>query len=392
MPFQAPTKGRKRGQMSIKRIAVLGSTGSIGRQTLEVVGARPDRFRVVALGAGGNLSLLARQIQEYGPSFVSIGSRENKGVSFGDKVKLLSMEEIARHPEVDLVVVATVGKVGLFPTLAALEAGKMVALANKEVLVMAGAIVMEVATKNGGTLLPVDSEHSALWQCLRGEDGSKTVSRLILTASGGPFWGLPPESLAQVTPQEALRHPIWQMGPRITVDSATLMNKGMEVIEAHWLFQIPMDRIEILVHREGTVHSLVEFVDGSVKAQLGPPDMRLPLQYALSYPERWENPQLPQLNLVKQRPLTFQAVDLERFPCLSLALEAGKRGGTYPAVLSTADEVAVELFLKGRIGLMDIPKLVERALDKHQGPANAPLEEILWADEWAREYVRGLVI
>ena len=359
----------------IKRIAVLGSTGSIGQQTLEVVRAFPERLKVVALAAGSNTALLDQQVQE----FQCVGAiRESP-----------SLEEIASHPDVDLVIVATSGKAGLLPTLASLRAGKIVALANKETLVMAGGIVMAEARKHKLEIRPIDSEHSAIWQCLQGEE-SNPIAQIILTASGGPLRNRSREELARVTAAEALRHPTWKMGRKVTIDSATLMNKGLEVIEAHWLFDVPFDRIKVMIHPGSTVHSMVEFADGSVKAQLGAPDMRLPIQYALSHPERWSNTELPKLDLDKLHSIKFDPVDLDRFPCLQLAIEAGRAGDTYPAVLSAADEVAVEHFLSGEIGFLDIPRLIEAALDRHSRVANPSLDDILVADTWARETVKEL--
>jgi 1-deoxy-D-xylulose-5-phosphate reductoisomerase len=292
-------------------------------------------------------------------------------------------EEIATHPDVEIVIVGTVGAVGLGPTLAALEAGKVVALANKEVLVMAGGLVRAAAERGGGSLRPVDSEHSALWQCLWGEE-PRHVARLILTASGGALRDRPLDELAVVTPVEVLRHPTWVMGSKITVDCATLLNKGMETIEARWLFDVPLERIDVVQHRESIVHSLVEFTDGSVKAQLGLPDMKLPIQCALTYPERLPVAGTTQLNLAEAGALHFAPVDFARVPCLRLAMESGRRGGTYPAVLAAADEIAVDRFLGGRIGFMEIPRIIESVLDAHApGPA-ASVGEVLDADRWAR--------
>jgi len=358
-------------------LAILGSTGSIGQQALEVVASFPGRFRVLALAAGKNRDLLARQAAQWQPEMVSLDGPDLPG-----NFRRASLEEIAAYPAVDLVVVATSGKAGLSPTLAALRAGKRVALANKEVLVMAGEVVMREARP--GQLLPIDSEHSALWQCLVGEE-RENIARLVLTASGGPFLRLPLEELPGITPEEALAHPTWRMGKKVTVDAATLMNKGFEAIEAHWLFGIPYERIEVLVHPQSLVQSLVEFVDGSVKAQMAPPDMRLPIQYALTYPQRLENPHLPRLDWKRFSSLTFEPPDFERFPCLRLALEAGREGGTLPAVLSAADEVAVELFLSRRISFAAIPRLVEKALEGHRPIPHPSLEEVLEADKSGRE-------
>ena len=378
----------------MKRLAVLGSTGSIGRQTLEVVRGFPERFQVVGLAAGSNLQLLAQQAGEFHPRFVWAEDLKGWGRAGPEP---LPLEDMAAHPEVDLVVVATSGKAGLAPTLAALRAGKRVALANKEVLVMAGELVIAEAVRlsaqaeagrHRATILPIDSEHSAIWQCLEGE--GRGAIRIILTASGGPFRDTPLGELPKVTAADALRHPTWQMGKKVTIDSATLMNKGMEAIEARWLFDVPLERISVVIHRESIVHSLVEFCDGSVKAQLSWPDMRLPIQYALSYPERWPNPTLPSLELSRVGSLTFQEVDWQRFPCLKLALEAGRRGGTYPAVLCAADEAAVGLFLVGGIAFLDIARLVGEALEQHRSILHPSLEEVLAADEWAKGTVYGL--
>ena len=371
----------------VKRVAVLGSTGSIGRQTLDVIRATPQRFRVVGLAAGRNLELLAEQIKEFKPELIG-GSPENNDIerlrSIVDiKNGLLPLDEIAASPEVDMVVIATSGKAGLRPTLAALRAGKDIALANKESLVSAGEIINNEAKKSGARILPVDSEHSAVWQCLSGED--QAAARIILTASGGPFRRYSAEQLAEVTVAQALRHPSWQMGQKVTIDSATLMNKGLEVIEAHWLFSTPFDRIDVLVHPQSIIHSMVEFVDGSIKAQLSYPDMRLPIQYALSHPERLSNPRLPRLDWSLVRSLDFEPPDYGRFPCLGLAIEAGKQGGTCPAVLCAADEVAVELFLAGRIRFTDIAGAIERTLEQHRVIAQPTLEEIEVADAWGRE-------
>jgi 1-deoxy-D-xylulose-5-phosphate reductoisomerase len=371
----------------VKRVAILGSTGSIGQQTLEVVRALSDRFCVVALGAGRNVELLTSQVEEFQPKLVSFDKDDCAGSLTGN-YQLLPPEEMAIHPEVDVVVVATSGKAGLAPTLAAIRARKQIALANKEVLVMAGEVIMADAKQYSVEIAPIDSEHSAIWQCLRGEH-KEEVARLILTASGGPFLRYPMEQLAAITPEQALKHPTWQMGEKVTVDSATLMNKGMEIIEAHWLFDLPLQHIDVLIHPESIVHSLVEFADGSVKAQLSPPDMRLPIQYALSYPERLFNPQLPRVDWGRLASLNFEPPDLTRFPCLRLAMEAGEKGGTYPAVLCAADEVAVGLFLSYRLGFLDIAKLVEATLEHHESISCPSLEEILAADAWAREYAEN---
>jgi 1-deoxy-D-xylulose-5-phosphate reductoisomerase len=374
---------------ALKQVAVVGSTGSIGRQTLGVISALPDRFRIIGLAAGKNTDLLARQINQFQPRFVHYQSTKAPPRLSHTEYEFLSPEEIASHPQVDIVVMATSGKWGLSPTLAAVKAGKRLALANKESLVMAGEIITSEAKLNGAQIMPIDSEHSAIWQCLEGENQKAT--QLILTASGGPFHHYLPAQLSKVTVDQALKHPSWRMGRKVTIDSATLMNKGLEVIEAHWLFDIPVDSIKVLIHPQSIVHSMVEFIDGSIKAQLSYPDMRLPIQYALSYPERLANPQLPRLDWESIKKLTFEPPDLDTFPCLKLAIEAGREGGTYPAVLCAADEVAVELFLSQGIKFTDIARLVRRALEEHQAISHPTLEEIMAADNWAREKVRQLV-
>jgi 1-deoxy-D-xylulose-5-phosphate reductoisomerase len=372
----------------VKRLAILGSTGSIGRQTLEVIDALPGHFSIVGLAGGRNTALLAEQIEKFQPRFV-FHQETRTPPPTTHQYEFLSMEDMARHPEIDLVVIATSGKWGLKPALAAVRAGKQVALANKESLVMAGGLIIGEAKQHGAQILPVDSEHSAIWQCLEGETGKP--SRIILTASGGPFLHYSPAELSKVTPQQALQHPSWRMGNKVTIDSATLMNKGLEVIEARWLFDTHFDSINVLIHPQSIVHSIVEFADGSVKAQLGKPDMRLPIQYALSYPERLANPHLPRLDWAEIKELNFEPPDFDSFPCLRIAVEAGKKGGTYPAALCGADEIAVQQFLAGKIKFTDIPRLVEQALDEHKTVASPVLEEIMAADDWAREKVMQLV-
>jgi 1-deoxy-D-xylulose-5-phosphate reductoisomerase len=341
--------------------------------------ALPDQTEVIALTGNRNLKLLETQILEFQPKMFH--SSIKPSVGYGGQ--FLPAEEIASHPEVDFVIVATVGKAGLSPTLAALRAGKTVALASKEVLVMAGEIIVREASIHHAQILPIDSEHSAIWQCLQGEESKPHT--LLLTASGGPFYHCSQTQLAEVTPEQSLQHPVWKMGKKVTVDSATLMNKGLEVIEAHWLFAFPFDSIEILVHPQSIIHSMVEFTDGSLKAHLSCPDMRLPIQYALSYPQRWSNPGLPHLEWNKIHSLDFEPADYDRFPCLKLAVEAGKSGGTYPAVLCATDEVAVELFFSHRIGFTDIPRVVQETLEQHRSTSRPSLDEILAADKWARE-------
>ncbi len=371
---------------SVKKIAILGSTGSVGQQALGVICALSARFRVIALAGGENLKLLEKQIAKFQPDMFYSAVEPD----FTYRGEFLSMEQIASHPDVDLVIVATSGKAGLYPTLAALKAGKTVALANKEVLVMAGEIIIREAKSYQAQILPIDSELSAIWQCLQGEENKP--KRIFLTASGGPFYHYSQPELRKVTVEQALRHPIWKMGSKITIDSATLLNKGLEAIEAHWLFAIPFESIEILIHPQSIIHSMVEFMDGSIRAQLSFPDMRLPIQYALCYPERLLNSELPRLNWSKIKSLNFEPVEQNRFPCLKLALDAGKQGGTYPAVLCAADEVAVGLFLNKRISFTDIARIAQETLEQHRGIAQPSLEEILVADAWAREYVERLFI
>jgi 1-deoxy-D-xylulose-5-phosphate reductoisomerase len=377
-----------------KRIALLGSTGSIGLQTLEIVAAQPDRLEVVALAAGRWSDTLAEQVRRWRPSLVALPALPPDARDLS-RARIVSGEdnlvEVVREAGADLVMVAVPGRLGLCPTLAALESGTTVALANKESLVMAGHLVMATAHAHGATVLPVDSEHNAIWQCLRGEGSadapSADVQSLILTASGGAFRDYPLNSLEAVTPAEALRHPTWSMGRKITVDSATLMNKGLEVMEASWLFGVPLERVRVVMHRESVVHSLVEFVDGSVKAQLAVPDMRLPIQYALSYPERWPCP-VERLDLARLGQLTFGEVDRRRFRAMYLALDAARLGGSYPSALSGADDEAVRLFLAGALTFDRIADVVGEVLDRHTGLASPSLETVLETDRWARATCR----
>jgi 1-deoxy-D-xylulose-5-phosphate reductoisomerase len=374
-----------------RRVAVLGSTGSIGRQALDVIARSGGRFEAVALAGGSNTRLLAEQVARVRPRYAWAEAADALFTSAvadtGARVE--APEAIAVAPEVDIVLVATAGAAGLLPTLAALRAGKPVAIANKEVLVMAGHLVRAAMEQGGGELRPVDSEHSAIWQCLWGES-PRSTRRIILTASGGAFRDFSLERLATVTPEQALDHPTWKMGRKITVDSATLMNKGMETIEAMWLFDVPMSAVDVVLHRESIVHSLVEFSDGSVKAQLGVPDMRLPIQLALSYPERMPEPPMPLLDLAAVGTLHFAPPDTERFPCLRIAMEAGRAGGTVPAAMAAADEVAVERFLAGELGFLDIPRVIEQVLERHERIANPTLDEVLAADAEARRLAAGV--
>lgn len=365
------------------RVAVLGSTGSVGRQSLDVLRQLAGRFCVSSLAAGRNCEELARQVAEFRPRYVAAtaDSPALRDACALARARSAPMEEMAL--EADIVLVATAGAAGLLPTLAALRAGKPVAIANKEVLVMAGHLVRRAMLAGGGQLRPVDSEHSAIWQCLWGEEGHE-IRRIILTASGGAFRDYDERQLAAVTPEQALNHPTWTMGAKITIDSASLMNKGMETIEATWLFDVPMGKVEVVLHRESIVHSLVEFSDGSVKAQLGLPDMRLPIQCALTYPARIPLAPAPPLELAKVGALHFGEPDLARFPCLALAMEAGRLGGTYPAAMAAADEVAVERFLAGEIRFTEIPRIIESVMRKHRSTVDPDLETVLAADASAR--------
>ncbi|MCL6638939.1 MAG: 1-deoxy-D-xylulose-5-phosphate reductoisomerase [Firmicutes bacterium] len=375
----------------MKNIVILGSTGSIGRQTLAVVRSMPDRFRVVGLAAGSNWRLLAGQIREFRPVAAALAGAEaltSLSRELGAACPELAsgragLESLAQIPSADLVVVAVTGAAGIYPTIAAIRAGKDVALANKETLVAAGEPVTGLAKRKGVRLLPVDSEHSAIWQCLRGETPA-AVAKIILTASGGPFRETEREKLAFVTPEMALAHPNWQMGKKITVDSATLMNKGLEVIEARWLFEVDYNQIEVVVHPQSIIHSAVEFCDGSVIAQMGLPDMRLPIQYALTYPDRLKSG-LPRLRFADLAGLTFIEPDHKRFPALKLAYEAGKAGGTMPAVLNAANEVAVGAFLQGRIRFPDITAIVAAVMEQHHVVTRPSLDAIMEADRLARE-------
>ena len=377
------------------RLAILGSTGSIGRSALAVVAAHPDLARVVCLAAGENTALLAEQAHRWSPAAVSVatadGCADLRRRLGGTGIALLppgreGLVAAATHPDVDLVLCASSGTAGLEAAMAAIGAGKRLALANKEVLVMAGELMMDAARQHGTVILPVDSEHNAIHQCLHGRHTSE-VRRLILTASGGPFRLLDSAALARVTPDDALRHPTWRMGRKITIDSATLMNKGLEVIEARWLFDTPASAIEVVVHPQSIVHSMVELRDGSILAQLGVTDMQLPIQYAFSYPERWEAP-LPPLDLTRMGSLEFSAPDVERFRCLGLAYAALEHGGAWPIVLNAANEVAVAAFLEGRIGFLEIPRAIERALSAADRQLTTPasLDEVRAVDEWSRRF------
>jgi len=381
------------------RIAILGSTGSIGQSALAVVDAHPGRLEVVALAAGENAARFVEQIDHYSPDTVAMANaqaladvdaelrrrRVQRPKACGSGPE--GLIGVATHPDADVVLFASSGTAGLDAVLAAIEAGKTIALANKEVLVMAGAVVMDAARRRGVHVLPVDSEHNAIHQCLHGRSPDD-VRRLILTASGGPFRGLTADALATVTPEDALRHPTWRMGPKITIDSATLMNKGLEVIEARWLFDAPADRIDVVVHPQSIVHSMVEFVDGSIIAQLGVTDMRLPIQYAFSYPERWSAP-VPPLDLLAAGRLDFEPPDMARFPCLALAFRALQGNEGLPVVLNAANEVAVAAFLDSRLPFVAIPEIIRAAMDAYDQSSPLPvrtLADVRRVDAWATQF------
>jgi 1-deoxy-D-xylulose-5-phosphate reductoisomerase len=386
----------------MKRIAILGSTGSIGQSALSVVEAHPERLEIVGLAAGENAGRFAEQVRRFRPRAIAMASSQALdevcgvlGASHRSEVQGSGAEglvAVAAHPDADIVLFASSGTAGLDAVLAAIDAGKTIALANKEVLVMAGAIVTEAARRRNVAILPVDSEHNAIHQCLHGRR-HEDVERLILTASGGPFRGLSDEQLSRVTPEDALQHPTWRMGPKITIDSATLMNKGLEVIEAHWLFDAPAERIEVVIHPQSIVHSMVELRDGSVIAQLGVTDMRLPIQYAFSYPDRWDGT-LERLDLTRAGRLDFLPPEPHRFRCLSLAFRALRDGGALPIVLNAANEVAVAAFLAHRLPFMGIPALIERAIEDSERRAVVDirsLDDVRAVDGWARRRAAELL-
>ncbi len=377
----------------MKKICILGSTGSIGTNSLEVIAQFPDTFRIASLTTNSNIDLLERQIARFKPISVAVLNesaaeelkrRVNGSVSVFSGIQ--GLQELVRRDEGDIVINSLVGFAGLQPTIEAIKQGKSIALANKETLVVAGELISSLVKQYKTTLVPIDSEHSAILQCLAGENAS-SVSKLILTASGGPFLNLPKSEFETISVEAALRHPNWSMGSKITIDSATLMNKGLEVIEAHWLFNLPAEKIDVVIHPQSIIHSMVEFVDGSVKAQLGIPDMKIPIQYALTYPERLPA-QNPRIDFVKVREMTFFAPDMEKFPCLRLAFEALRAGGTAPAIMNAANEVAVALFLQKAIRFTQIPELIERALHTIPVEGEASLETVIHADRSAREFVR----
>ena len=375
-----------------KRLAVLGSTGSVGTQTLDVVRMFPERFDVVGLACNRNSRLLGEQAREFRPRFFHCnGTRADKSAvaAASGAADAGGLTEIAAHPDVDAVVTATTGDVAIAPTLAAIDAGKTIALANKETVVLAGETVMARARANGVEILPLDSEPNAIWQCVRGESAA-AVSKLIITASGGAFRDAPIERLKDAAPNDALKHPTWKMGRKITIDSATMMNKAFEVIEARWLFGVDWDDIEVVIHPQSVIHSMVEFVDGSVKAQLSPPDMRLPIQYALCYPDRVENPRVRRFEPARTGALTFSDWERERYPCFDMAVGFAKRGGTWAAALSGANDAAVEAFLDGRIGFLEIESVIRAALDGHESVERPGAREALAAARNAEARAREL--
>lgn len=377
-------------------ISILGATGSIGTQTLDILREHPSEFKLVAISIGKNLDLARKMIIEFQPELVSVqdyhdcntlrGEFPQTRFTYGEE----GLIEVAVYPKTDILVNAVLGSVGLNPTLQAIESGKTIAIANKETLVTAGHLVMKAAEKKGVALLPVDSEHSAIFQCLQGER-EKNIERLILTASGGSFRDRTRKDLEGVTVSDALNHPNWSMGAKITIDSATMMNKGLEVIEAHWLYNIPYEKIDVLLHKESIIHSMVEFHDSSIMAQLGTPDMRVPIQFALSYSDRLPLASSKRLNLAQIGTLHFQEMDLERFRCLKFAYDAGKAGGTMPTVLNAANEVAVAAFLEEKIHFLQIEDLIEKALSAHQLIENPSLSTIQEVDKETRQLVRSLL-
>ena len=382
----------------MKNLSILGSTGSIGRNTLQIVERFPDRFNVSALAAHSNVDLLAEQIQRFRPDLAVVSDRQ-RAEQLANRLPESGRPDIrwstdgyltaASLDSVDTVVTAVVGSAGLLPTLAAIDAGKDIALANKETLVMAGELVMERARQKNAAILPVDSEHSAIFQCLAG-NRHQDLHRILLTASGGPFLDKPTELFDKITPDDALRHPNWQMGPKITIDSATLMNKGLEVIEAKWLFGTPLEQIEVVIHPQSIVHSMVAFCDGSVIAQLGIPDMKGAIAYALSYPQRLPLEQ-PLPDFTSGSALTFRQPDLDKFPCLALAMDAAARGGTLPAVLNAANEIAVGAFLESRLRFSGIPNVIGQVMQQHETADSPGLEQLLEADRWARQTAGQLI-
>tara|TARA_A100001037_G_C15152675_1_gene640575 strand:- start:799 stop:1938 length:1140 start_codon:yes stop_codon:yes gene_type:complete len=373
-----------------KGILLLGSTGSIGTQTLEVIRAFPDYFEVIGLVAGNNIDLLRKQIEEFNPKFAYCNQTDiNIQLFDGTDCVYMPIESMVINPEVDLVVAATSGDVSVLHTLSAINSGIDIALANKETIVMLGNLLMDAVKNNAVNLLPIDSEPSAIWQCIRGEDNN--ISKLIITASGGSVRSIPLRYMKDLSPKEVLKHPNWSMGNKITVDSATMMNKVFEVIEAHWLFDVPFEKIDVVIHPESMIHSLVEFNDGSIKAQISNPDMRLPIQYALMYPDRKNNKFIKSFDPVNIGSLNFFNIDYERYPCFKLGLETAIKGGTWPAALSGADDIAVEYFLKRKINFLEIGSFISDILSSHKNIVNPNIDQVLNAASSARERGRLLI-
>lgn len=379
----------------MKNIAILGSTGSVGTQTLQVIEAHPDQFRLVAIAAGSNIPLIIEQVNRLKPELVSVGSKEvadQVQIHIPSQIKLIygaeGLVEVATYPSADILVTGIMGSIGLKPTLAAIAERKIIALANKETLVTAGQLVMDKIREHKTILLPVDSEHSAIFQCLQGEN-KEQIEELILTASGGSFRHKTREELIQVSVADALNHPNWSMGAKITIDSATMMNKGLEVIEAHWLFNLPFEQIKVLLHEESIIHSMVLFQDSAMMAQLGTPDMRVPIQYALSYPDRLPL-QSERLNLAQIGQLHFREMDYKRYPCLQMAFDAGRTGGTMPTVLNAANEIAVSRFLQSEISFLHIEKVISLTMEQHSATLHPTLEEIEEVDQWARRTAKNI--
>jgi 1-deoxy-D-xylulose-5-phosphate reductoisomerase len=383
----------------MKNLAILGSTGSIGVNALKVVSAHPEKFRVIALSAGNNIELLRHQIETFKPKAVavlneSLASNLQETLTGRDLPEVLFGPDGFKHlvtmDDVDTVISAITGAAGLIPTYEGIKAGKEIALANKETMVMAGPLVLAEAERRGVSILPIDSEHSAIFQSLQGHR-KEDLKRIILTASGGPFRNMALEQMAEVNAVQALKHPNWEMGPKITIDSATMMNKGLEIIEAKWLFNLQMEQIDVLIHPQSIVHSMVEYKDGSIISQMGIPDMMTPIAYALAYPRHIKTG-LPSLELEKVGDLSFEKPDLNRFKCLALALKAGSVGESMPAVLNGANEIAVDAFLKGKIGFLDIPKLIEQTMDAHEPHPIDRIDSVIVADNWAREKALAILM
>lgn len=388
----------------MKNIVILGSTGSIGRSTLEVISKFKDRFMVLGLSANSNIELLLNQVEEFNPKFVCISNKE-KASDFKERLEthlsvsrrrslkvfegLEDLNEMVRYKDTDLVVVAISGMSALFPLLEAIRAKKDIALANKEAMVAAGDLIMREVRECNIKIMPIDSEASAIWQCLENHRRDH-LKKIYITCSGGSLSDIPKREFKNITKKEVLSHPKWKMGKKISVDSATLMNKGLELIEIRWLFDIDLSKLEVIVHKEAVIHSMVEFCDGVIFAQLAVPDMRIPIQYALSYPERWEN-NFDSINFFKLKSLTFSKPDLEKFPCLRMAIDTAKKGGTFPCVLNASNEEVVSAFLNGRIDFIDIPKIIEKVLFKHRGIKNPNLDQLLKVDSWARKETRKLI-